>query len=383
MRSQKKVVHLTTVHHPFDTRIYHKECLSLAEAGYQVSLIAPASVEDVEQADQRLSLIPLKKYTSRLLRMILGTWHAYRKARHIQADVYHFHDPELLPIAFLLKKKNNAVIYDVHEDYYTSIIQKPYLWKPLRKWIGKMYNVIERFLTRKMELFLAEKYYRDRYHRGMTVLNYPIINQALLEKPTGHDSSRKLIYTGNVSEDRGALFHAEIPTYKDVDIYFVGKCPSALSEKMKQIAHDQRDSLVFDGIDQFVEREAIDRYYVKHDWLAGVAIFPPTEHYKKKELTKFFEYMSAGLPIICSNFSAWEQFIEAYQCGITVNPYDEEAIKQSIEYLQNHPQEAKRMGENGRKAVLEELSWQTQEQKLVQWYDQTTDNQATKVTNYE
>src|SRR5690625_6021755 len=63
---------------------------------------------------------------------------------------------------------------------------------------------------------------------------------------------------------------------------------------------------------------------MSHNWLAGIALFPPTEHYMKKELTKFFEYMNAGLPIICSHFPQWKTFIDKYNCGIAVDPYDED-----------------------------------------------------------
>ena len=137
---------------------------------------------------------------------------------------------------------------------------------------------------------------------------------------------------------------------------------------MYEAAGDKKANLKIEGIDQFIEKEVIEDRYLQTNWLAGIALFPPTEHYMKKELTKFFEYMNAGLPIICSNFPVWEKFMETYQCGIAVDPYDEEAIKKAISYLKNNPEEAKRMGENGKRAVAEELNWYTEEQKLISWY---------------
>src|SRR5690625_7556260 len=77
--------------------------------------------------------------------------------------------------------------------------------------------------------------------------------------------------------------------------------------------------------------DLIEEMYLSKRWLAGIAIFPPTEHYKKKELTKFFEYMNAGLPIICSDFPVWKQFINKYECGITVDPYNETEIKNALD----------------------------------------------------
>ena len=370
MATPKRVVHLTTVHHPYDPRIYHKECQSLKNAGFDVTLIAQTSDDDEEKYYEKpIRHIPLKKYASRLQRMTLGVYEAYKKAKYMKADVYHFHDPELLPVGWLLKNKNNVVIYDIHEDYITSILQKDYLPEPVKKIVAALYDVLERFLTKHMELCLAEKYYIERYPTGVHILNYPTVNERFMNHERKGKAENKLLYTGNVSLVRGAMEHAKLPTIlPDIEVHFVGKCPQELAEKMYAEAGEAKDRLKFEGIDRFVEKEVIEERYLETNWLAGIALFPPTEHYMRKELTKFFEYMNAGLPIICSDFPVWKKFVETYECGIAVNPNDDEAIKEAILFLQHNPEEAKRMGENGKKAVLEELNWKTEEKKLIDWY---------------
>lgn len=370
MNTPKRVVHLTTVHHPYDPRIYHKECLSLHQAGYQVTLIAPEDGTATFK-DKPINMVPTKKYGNRLARMVFGTWKTYRKAKGLNAAVYHVHDPELLPVAWLLKKKNNVVIYDIHEDYVTSIMQKDYMKKPVKKIIASTYKLAESFFSRKLALCLAEKYYKEMYPNGTCILNYPTMNEKLMNHQRDSGAlERKLLYTGNVSLVRGAHIHAKIPlSDKDVSVHFVGKCPGELANTMYEIAGKEKNSLKIIGIDRFIEKEEIEAMYLKHNWLAGIAIFPPTKHYMKKELTKFFEYMSAGLPIICSNFPLWKNFVETYGCGIAVDPYNETAIKEAIAYLKANPDKAKQMGENGKKAVIEELNWQTEEKKLINWYE--------------
>lgn len=367
MEDKKKVVHITTVHHPLDPRIYYKQCLSFQKAGYDVTLIAP---EESNIGKSQVNVIPLKKYKSRLGRMIFSTMEAFKHARKLKADYYHIHDPELLPAARLLKNKHNVIVYDIHEDYITSIKQKSYLPKAIRNLIAHAYKFIEKKLTKPMELCLAEKYYKDIYPDGQCILNYPIINSRILKHSTAAlEGSRKLIYTGNVTVDRGALIHASLPALdQSLMVTIVGKCSSHLAEKMFESAGVSKNRLRIEGVDQYIPKKDIDSQYISQKWLAGLALFPPTEHYMKKELTKFFEYMNAGIPIICSNFPIWKQFIEKYNCGIAVDPYNQNEIKSALEYMSSNSQRAKQMGLNGQEAILKELNWEMEEKKLLDWY---------------
>lgn len=92
------------------------------------------------------------------------------------------------------------------------MLQKEYLPKPIRKFVAKLYKKKwSSFFTKKMELILAEKYYKDIYPDGDTVLNYPMVNTAFLEHQREGEIEDKLIYTGNVTDVRGAFLHAKLP----------------------------------------------------------------------------------------------------------------------------------------------------------------------------
>lgn len=369
MTEPSKVVHMTTVHHPYDTRIYHKECKSLQKAGFDVSLIASAGTdENLEKS--AIPIKPIKKRSNRWLRMTLSTFQAYRKAKQMQADYYHIHDPELLPVAWLLQKQGNTVIYDIHEDYVTSIYQKEYIAKPIRKLIAFLYRHTENLFSRRLELCLAEKYYKEKYPSGICILNYPTLNEKMLNHHRGtQPAENKLLYTGNVTAERGAYIHARLPVVdKDITVHFVGKCDQRIANKMYDVAGEAKNNLVIEGIGRFVEREQIDESYINRNWLAGIALFPPTDHYMKKELTKFFEYMSAGIPIICSDFPVWKKFIEMYDCGIAVDPNNAEKIREAIAFLRTNPGRAAQMGDNGKRAVQKVLNWKSEEDKLIRWY---------------
>ena len=104
--------------------------------------------------------------------------------------------------------------------------------------------------------------------------------------------------------------------------------------------------------------------------LAGLAIFPHNPHYLKKELTKFFEYMAVGLPIIASDFPVWRQLIEDNGVGICVDPENTEAVASSIRYLSANPEIAYKMGQKGKELVATEFNWQNEAVKLFTLYEQ-------------
>ncbi|WP_338553999.1 glycosyltransferase [Paenibacillus sp. KS-LC4] len=372
---QHKVVHMTTVHHPMDTRIFHKECASLANAAYDVTLIA-TDHPDLDRVKPAFKLIKLKKAANRWVRMTKNSWQAYRLAKQLEADVYHFHDPELIWVGWLLKNKSNHVIYDIHEDYETGIRQKKYLPVWARNTLAGIYRLVEKLCINQFEIVLAEKYYRDKYLRGVDVLNYPIL-QPMEDKPAAseeasaaqHNDAIHLLYTGNVTLDRGSELHAQIAKLdKRIHVHYVGKCAQSIADRVAEAAGEAAARVTIDGVEKFIARDAIDAYYAESRWLAGLALFPPTEHYAKKELTKFFEYMNAGLPIICSNFPSWEAFVKLHECGIAVDPHDGQAVLRAINELKKDPEKAARMGRNGRRAVREELNWVHEENKLLGFY---------------
>ena len=118
MADRARIVQLTTVHHPLDPRIYLKQARSLANAGFDVWLLARgAGLTSPASEFEDVTFVPLPGGRARMARLRRQAV-ASREIRRIKPDVIHVHDPELLPLARRLKRSLGAkVIYDKHEDY--------------------------------------------------------------------------------------------------------------------------------------------------------------------------------------------------------------------------------------------------------------------------
>ncbi|SEL80527.1 glycosyltransferase [Parapedobacter koreensis] len=376
MKKIYKVAHLTSVHPRYDNRILYKQCVSLAKAGFQTYLIVADGKQD--EVFRGVQIIDVGAKRNLLYRITRIACKIYKRAKKINADIYQIHDPELLLVAYWLNIRGKKVIYDVHEDYRTSIGQKKYLNVFLKKLFTAIYILLERRAAENFTILLAEKYYKEYLPNGYTILNYPILEKTDTEKkreynlpPTGNDI--KLLYTGNITEVRGALTQSIlVDKVTDVSVTFIGYCTEDLAKRIWQQV-DRKNAIVIIGINEYIPQDKIKDAYKSGDWLAGIALFPKTKHYEKKELTKFFEYMLNGLPIICSDFPAWKQFVEDNQCGIAVDPLNYTEIQKAIDKLLQNAELRSFMGSNGRRRVTSELNWASQEKLLVGIYNHLID----------
>lgn len=357
------VCHISTVHDWFDNRIFHRQCRSLSEAGYDVKWVVPYSHHEVKHG---VEIVPLHKPKSRFTRWTISGWQALRKALATQADVYHFHDPELIPQGIVLRLLGKRVIYDIHEDYVSSVSQKHYLPKLLRNPIAQLAGLAESICSRPFTKIIAERYYEERFPDAVKVLNYPVVPPS--DVPRCSRSTSRLLYTGNVHQARGALIHAAIPGFvANTTVDFIGKCAPQLHEEIVSANREHLDKISFDGIGHRVPFDTIREAY-RGEWLAGLAIFPHNEHLERKELTKFFEYMLHGLPVIASHFPTWRRLVEEHECGICVDPDNFSEIRDAIERLQNDEELWNRCSRNGIACVQKEYSWSSQEQTLLDLY---------------
>lgn len=365
-----RIVHLTSVHAPEDNRIFWKECASAAARGFDVTLIVPTERNDLI-AGVRIVAVP--KPASRVRRITRTIWQVYRKARELRSDIYHFHDPELIPIGLLLRLSGASVVYDVHEDYVSSVLQKDYIPRSVRAPLARLIRWAERIATSAFAIVLAETYYQRTFQHGLLVRNYPALSRFDFADCGKRFSIAKirLLYTGNVTEDRGALIHASLVRLDDrISITCVGRCSPDLAQRMKQAAGEGASRLSIIGVGEHVPFQTIVDHYREGGWSGGLAVFPDTPHYREKELTKFFEYMAAGIPIVCSSFPRWREIVEGGRVGICLNPDNVQEGLESLLALAADAARLERMASRGRRAVMEKFNWESEMAKLCLLYEQ-------------
>lgn len=362
-----RVCHITSVHPVTDLRIFSKECVSLSREGHEVHVVVPGAVNIVMDGVQIHGVEKAKG--NRLKRMTGTVKKVFEKALEIDADIYHFHDPELIPVGLKFKKRGKIVVYDVHEDVPRQILTKQWLPIFTKKLVSQIFEVFENNSARKLDLIVAatphiEKRFKQLGVKTVNVNNYPIHTRQATIEIDWRRKERIVCYVGAVSGERGIFEMIDaIELQDDVSLKLAGNF-SVHSEKEQA---SQKP-----GWNQVIDYGYIDQTDVQHIYresIAGLVVLHPVISYLDSLPIKMFEYMSAGIPVIASNFPLWKDIIEVNKCGICVDPLNPNEIANAVSYLANNPEKAERMGRNGQDAIKKKYNWEQERQKLIAAYN--------------
>ncbi len=360
-----KVVVLTSAHPVFDARIFHKQSKSLANIGYDVTLIAQHSLSETVDG---VKIVDLRKPKNRFDRMFLLTSKIFLTALKQKAHVYHFHDPELIPVGLLLKLLTSAkVIYDVHEDYSKAILTKHWIPQLLRKSISKAICIIERFSAIFLDYIITVENISTPFPKYKTdwVNNYPILDLSKGKKLSEFKKNNyNIIYTGNITRTRGIVETVKSLGYIDetfnVRLVLIGKFTDTSEEFVRSLKEFSKVDFI-----GWISHELVYDYLSKAD--IGIAMLHPVPNYISAKAVKLFEYMSVGLPIVASDFPLWKNILA--DCGITVDPTNPERIGKAIQYLLERPELREEMSNNGYKMAHEKYNWNEESKKLFRIYN--------------
>ncbi|MDB5933614.1 MAG: glycosyl transferase [Massilia sp.] len=364
--SMCKVAHLTSVHRRNDTRIFLKQCRTLAAHGYDVTLVVADDAGD--ESNDGVAIADVGRRPGRLNRMLHTTRRVFDKAVALDADIYHLHDPELIPAGLKLKRMGKKVIFDSHEDVASQLLGKPYLGPLSRQGLSAAFSLFERYACSRFDgIVTATPFIRDKFLRinpsTVDVNNYPLPG----EFDAGGrwaDKEPEVCYVGGIEAMRGIreLVRACALLRSPARLTLAGRFSdpaleaevSAYPGWQRVVAHGQLDRA---GVRRVLARA-----------VAGLVTLHPVANYLDALPVKMFEYMASGIPVIASRFPLFRGIVEGGRCGLCVDPHDPVEIAAAIDYLVANPGIAKTMGANGRKAVLEQYNWPAQAIKLTDFY---------------
>jgi len=359
------VAHLTSVHDAHDVRILGKECRALAEAGYDVVLIAP---HDRDETVEGVRIIAVPPPRSRWERLTFTTPAVVRKALRSGARLVHLHDPELLPWGLWLKLRGRRVIYDAHENLPKDIRTKHYLPLALRAGMSMVADALERALCAGLDgVVTVTPGIAVRFPAARTALvrNYPRLDELEGDDASPYASRRSVVlYLGGLSAIRGTreMVRAigRVDAGMGAELWLAGRFdpPSLEAELASEPGWAHTRRLGWQTRSQVVSLLGQAR--------VGLLVLHPAPNHLDSLPIKLFEYMAAGLPVVASDFPAWREIVG--EGAMYVDPMDPDAIARAVQWLLTHPSEAAAMGAAGRAAVRETLHWDREAATLKQLY---------------
>jgi glycosyltransferase involved in cell wall biosynthesis len=359
----RTICQITTVHPRYDVRIFRKICISLVSE-YTVNLIVADGKGDEVINNVNIYDIGLRE-SSRIKRFLFTSKKAYRKALDLNNAVIHFHDPEFLFCALKLQGKGKKVIYDVHEDVPKQTMGKEYLNPVIRKVLAGLIRVTEDCISARLFAVITvtqsiNDRFKKRNKRTLIINNYPFI---LAESAIPYSQRNGICYIGSISRGRGIDAIIKSLDNSDIVLHLAGEFDSE-DYKINLMNQKNWGKVKYHGVLSSDEASEI----VKNSKI-GIVTFLPEPNHIDAQPNKMFEYMSAALPIIASDFPLWKRIIEGNNCGICVSPVDPAAISIATTYLSNNPDIAELMGKNGARAVIEKYNWDSEKLKLLAFYN--------------
>lgn len=361
------VCHVTSAHSRYDGRIFLKQCSSLAKNNYKVTLLCCDTLDD--EVKNKVNIVSINKQFSSLRDRIFDSKRMLKKmCLEINADIYQFHDPDLLSLALYMKRKGKVVIFDSHEDYPSLFLEKQSIPVFLRKCLSSVYSLYEKHVFKKIDgVICVADYQLDRIKRinsnAVIITNYPIIDNDFKKNKSVKNT---LCFAGGVRADwnHDTVIKA-IEDIDDVKYMVAGSYKESYLETLKSYKGFEKAEFLGK-----LDKKGVKDLYSNSNVGIALCSYRPNTCYKKGSLgnTKIFEYMMYELPVIFTDFDVFKNILKEGKFGIAVNPYSVDEVKDAIKYLIDNPDVALKMVKTGRMLVEKKYNWDTQIPILLSVY---------------
>ncbi len=370
-----RILILSTVHRWNDPRVFHKEACTLAK---QHEVILAAVDDGVKRITNGVEIHPIGVWKTRWGRPRLWL-RALCEIRRSRADVVHFHDPELalllLPFALFGRKK---FICDVHEHPRAAIRGRTWLPAMVRSPVAGVFFRLLRWSPFLYDaVLLAEESYAPLFPSRANI--HIIRNYALIPTPDfpffdrygsfDPDRELNLLYVGSLTEDRGLLKMIEMleivkQVFPNVRLDLVGKIrPPDLERRIAGLSAQSQARFTLHGyLDLREMGQLLKRAHL------GLIPLQPHPNFEASLSTKFFDYMTFGLPCLASDFPLWRRFFRENPAGMTVDAKRPERIAEAVIRLAKSLDQLRSFSENGYHLAREKFNWDREGEALLRIY---------------
>ena len=372
-----KIAVLTSVHNPFDARVFHKEALTLVAQGWEVALVAQHAPGETVVDGVRIIGLPRVRRWLRPLNWLRIIRYALRE----RADIYHLHDPELLPVGLLIQwLTRKPVVYDAHEWYSGKMLLRPWIPHSLRPLVSTLMLRFEPFFAQRLagtitadHLTAAELRARG-VQRPETIYNFPLLSFCPPPSVRAVDPHHgpTLLYMGILDPARGLFVMLETVSHLIHELNYpahllvIGDAKSPGLREQIQQRITALDIGSFVHLEGYVPHHRLGSYLAQSD-IGFLACDP--EMFRLNIPTKMFEYMAGGLPVLATRAEMIGYFLDPLDCGILINSQDPRDYAQAIISLCASPQRMIEMGQHGRQAFEAQYNWDSEGHKLVSFYE--------------
>lgn len=370
--NRPKVMVISSRHPWDDPRIFFREAKTLS-GQYDVEVHAVADFNEGYFDNVKIVGLPARPHWTPAMGYLILGWRAWRSS----AKVVHFHDPELLPLAMVLRYLGKRVIYDMHEDVYEDILEKKWIPRILRPLIARVYLLFQKLGDRVLSGIITVSDQHARYfcNRHLTIVkNYPppeVFSISGIDSKSFRSSDvLKLIYVGTLNRTRGilqmlrSLEHLPESFSYHLDIVGEFNREKDFESEVRSVTEALGDNVRFHGRLSFPA--AVQMTEKSH---VGLVCTQPTANDMTTTSLKLFEYMAAGVGIVVPNFPIWQKYTELYPPHVLVDSTDPEDIARGIIDLADALPRFEGSWKKARLNILRRYNWDTQGENLLNLYE--------------
>lgn len=306
------------------------------------------------------------------------------KAHNISA--VHTHDLYMARSAGKASRRLNIpLIIDLHENYPEAIMNykwansypkkllaRPNHWKILEpKFLAYASKIVT--TTKVFAQILSEKH-KISFDKFIVYPNVPDLNEMenypIVRNVVPNDDRFYIFYFGGISERRGIYTCIDAikilnKKYSNIYLLLIGPVDKAEEEAFNaQISDPEVESKII--YKQWIDISEFPSYVTA----SNVCISPilKSEQHETTIANKIFQYMTFSKPLIVSNCKPQIEVIEEANCGLVFESDNAHDLAQKIEQLYNNRDLCSKLGENGKRMVINKYNTTYFGKRLVDNY---------------